>query len=76
VFGVWGVRFTPSCIGGYCDDGTNTVRVFLDGQPYQGDPTQLQLANEQVIVVAYGTEQQLPNPMPARFVYEGRPKPA
>ena len=76
VFGVWGVRFTPSCIGGYCSDGANMIRVFLDGQPYRSNPTQLELANEQVIVVTYGTEQQIPNPLPARFVYEGKPKPA
>ncbi len=76
VFDVWGVRFTPDCIGGYRDGGTNTLRVFLDGRPYTRNPTDLLLANEQVIVVAYGTERQLPNPMPARFVYEGKPKPA
>ena len=76
VFDVWGVRFTTDCIGGYRNDGTNTVRVFLDGQPYTKNPSDLLLANEQVIVVTYGTAQQVPNPMPARFVYEGKPKPA
>lgn len=75
VFDVWGVRFTPGCIGGYCNDGEHTVRVFLDGQPYLRNPINLLLANEQVIVVTYGTARQVPNPMPARFVYEGRPKP-
>jgi hypothetical protein len=76
VFDVWGVRFSADCIGGYCDDGTNTIRVFLDGRPYTKNPADLLLANDQVIVVAYGTAQQVPNPMPARFVYEGTPKPA
>lgn len=76
VFDVWGVRFTDDCIGGYCADGTNQVRVFLDGQPYDGPVRDLPLTDEQVVVVTYGTEDELLDPMPARFVYEGKPKPA
>jgi hypothetical protein len=76
VFDVWGVRFTPTCLGGLCSSGGDRVRVFLDGRLYRGDPTRLALADEQVVVVTFGTEAELPNPMPARFVYEGRPKPA
>ncbi len=76
VFDVWGVRFTPDCLGGYVSNGGDRLRVFLDGRPYEGDPTQLPLADEQVVVVTYGTEEELPDPMPARYVYEGKPKPA
>ncbi|HEU4425862.1 MAG TPA: hypothetical protein VFR67_25265, partial [Pilimelia sp.] len=30
-FAVWGVRFTPSCLGGYCAGGPRRLRVFVDG---------------------------------------------
>ena len=76
VFDVWGVRFSQDCLGGYANAGEDVVRVFVDGGPYEGDFRDLSLADEQVIVVAYGTEKELPDPMPARFVYEGKPKPA
>ncbi len=76
VFDVWGVLFTPDCLGGYANNGDERILVFLDGQPYEGDPTQLQLADRQVIVVTYGTEDEVPDPMPARYVFEGKPKPA
>jgi hypothetical protein len=80
VFDVWGVRFgwgpTPAdrCLGSYCDDGVDRVRVFLDGRPYPGDPTELELADEQVIVVTYGSPDDLPDPMPSRFRYERPPR--
>lgn len=32
-FDVWGVTFTDSCIMDKCNDGTKTVRMFVDGQP-------------------------------------------
>jgi hypothetical protein len=41
-FDVWGVRFTPTCIGGYCTQGDRTLRVYVDGQLATGDPTTLE----------------------------------
>ena len=39
-FDVWGVRFTPSCLGAYCNDGNgNTLQVFVNGQEQTSDPT-------------------------------------
>ena len=75
VFDVWGVRFTGTCLGGYCRSVPDRIRVFVDGHPFDGDPTQLDLADGQVIVVVFGAEDQLPDPMPARFVFEGPPQP-
>jgi hypothetical protein len=74
VFDVWGVRFTATCLGGFCRSGPDRIRVFVDGHPFTGDPTQLDLADGQVIVVAFGTANELPDPMPARYVYEGPPQ--
>ena len=76
VFDVWGVRFSwgPSrsarCLGTYCDGDQGQIEVFLDGRPYPGDPTQLLLRDEQVIVVTYGVPGELPDPIPSRFRYE------
>jgi hypothetical protein len=67
VFDVWGVRFTETCIGIYCTGEGNRLRVFVDGEPYQGDPRGLELAQHQDIVMAYGTEAQLPDPIPSRY---------
>jgi hypothetical protein len=66
-FGVWGVRFTKSCIGGYCTKGTNVLRVYVNGKPWLADPTTIRLWEHQELVVAYGTAKQLPKPLPRAF---------
>ena len=68
-FDIWGVRFTSECIGGYCASATDSLRVYVNGQLYQGDPRELALASHQEIVVAYGRNAELPNPIPASFVF-------
>jgi len=32
-FDVWGVTFTDTCIMDKCNDGTKTVKMFVNGQP-------------------------------------------
>jgi hypothetical protein len=66
-FAVWGVRFTPTCLGGYCGGGDRRLRVYVDGAPYQGDPTAITLQPHQEIVVAFGTAAQLPSPISATY---------
>jgi hypothetical protein len=68
-FAVWGVRLTPSCLGGYCAGGGRQLRVFVDGRAYQGDPTTLVLAAHQELVVAFGTAAQLPSPVPSSYQF-------
>lgn len=58
-----GVRFTSSCLGGYCAASDRRLRVFVDGRSVRGDPTALTLASHQEIVVACGTAAQLPSPV-------------
>jgi hypothetical protein len=67
VFGVWGVRFTKTCVGGYCTRGTNVVRVYVNGKQWLADPTTIRLWEHQEIVVAYGTTKQLPKPIPRAY---------
>jgi hypothetical protein len=66
-FGVWGVRFTPSCIGAYCNDGNNRLQVFLDGEEVADNLRDVQLDDQAVIVVTYGTAAELPDPIPSSF---------
>ena len=63
-FDVWGVALTSERVGGYCADADRSVRLFLDGGEQTIDPRSQELANQSTIVIAYGTVDQLPNPIP------------
>jgi len=69
LFGVWGVRLTPRCLGGYCAGGSDRLRVFADGRPFRGDPRVLPLAPHAEIVVALGTSAELPRPLPSSYAF-------
>jgi hypothetical protein len=58
-FEIWGVAFSADRLGPYEAAGEQRVRVFVDGEPSEayGD---LVLEDGQQVVVAYGTEAQLP----------------
>jgi hypothetical protein len=66
-FAVWGVRFTPGCLGGSCAAGGRQLRVYVGGRVYRGDPTTLVLASHQELVVTFGTAAQLPSPVPSSY---------
>ena len=53
-FGVWGVRLTPSCVGGYCKELT-PWRLYVNGVERQGDPRTLVLKAHQEIAFVIGT---------------------
>ncbi len=53
-FDVWGVRFTSQCIGGYCTNSTNSLKVYTDGKLYTGNPRLLPFKERQEIFVEYG----------------------
>jgi hypothetical protein len=64
---VWGVRFTPSCLGAYCNEGNNRLQVFVDGDEVTDNRQDVQLDDQTVIVVTYGTAAELPDPIPSTF---------
>ena len=66
-FDIWGVRFTQSCIGGYCDDDANKLQVFQDGKEVTGNFGSVPLADQSVVVITYGTPSEVPNPIPSTF---------
>jgi len=66
---VWGVRFTPRCLGGYCARRAGRIRVFSDGRPVAGDPRRLPLTEHEEIVITYGTKSELPSSIPSSFPF-------
>lgn len=61
-FAIWGVPLSARCIGSLCARGGAKLRAWVDGEPVAADPTRIVLADRQQIVIAYGTDAQLPDP--------------
>ena len=66
-FNVWGVPFSSTELGAYSNAGGKQVRVFLNGKAFTGDPRGLVLKQHEDIVVTYGTQKQLPDPIPSTY---------
>jgi hypothetical protein len=66
-FDVWGVLFTPTCIGAYCNTGNERLQVFANGKVVTGNPRQLKLVEHEEIVVTFGTPDQIPQPYPVSY---------
>jgi hypothetical protein len=64
-FGVWGVRLNARCIGGYCDPLTPWT-VYVNGQPYTGNPAELVLREHQEIAFVVGTP---PKKIPSSYKF-------
>jgi hypothetical protein len=64
----WGVRFTPTCLAGYCTGQGKELAVFVNGTRYAGDPTRLVLAKHQEIAIEYGDAGKLPPP-PSSYAF-------
>jgi len=65
----WGVRLSPTCIGGYCADATHELAVFVGGKRYDGDPNKIVLSKHAEIAIEYGAKGKLPKP-PSSYVFE------
>jgi hypothetical protein len=68
-FDVWGLRLSSDCLGAYCTQGDDALRAFVNGEPFEGDPRTIPLADQSAIVVTFGTEDELPDPMPNTFTF-------
>lgn len=62
-FTEWGVALTDTCVGGYCSPGTS-VQVFVNGEPYMGDPAEIQLMDQLEIAIVIGSP---PDEIPSSF---------
>jgi hypothetical protein len=68
-FDVWGLRFSSTCLGGYCNSGSRKVMVWTDGKRFKGDPRKIPLTEHLSLVVAYGTLASVPMPIPKHFPF-------
>lgn len=65
----WGLKFDQSDIGGYQADANNKLRIYSNGQLVSGDPRNLKLVQHQEVVITYGSDAELPVPMPATYAF-------
>jgi hypothetical protein len=54
-FDIWGLQFSSQCIGRYCSNADRSLKVYVNGALYSGDPRDLVLVSHQEIAVIYGT---------------------
>lgn len=66
VFTIWGVKFTDTQVGGYKNDGTNTVQVFVNGKQIE-KPTEYAVQPHDDIIVGYGAPGSFPTTFPDAF---------
>jgi hypothetical protein len=66
-FGVWGVRLTNDCIGGYCRPKT-PWKLYINGAPYSGDPSKVVLIKHQEFAFVVG---KAPKKIPTAYAFGG-----
>lgn len=66
LFTEWGVRLSPTCVGGLCDDSSHDIAFAVNGVPYEGDPGEIALKPHEEIAIVYGAKGNLPKP-PASY---------
>ena len=54
LFTEWGVRLDEECVGEFCESETD-IAVHIDGDEYEGDPTDIELDDQLVIAIVIGT---------------------
>jgi hypothetical protein len=69
VFDVWNVALSSTQIGGYKNEGDATLKVYVNGSLYSGDPRQIALEDHAEIFIAYGTPAQLPASIPSSYTF-------
>jgi hypothetical protein len=70
---VWGVYFTKDQLGANIASGDTKIRAFVNGDAWTGDPTQIPLNDGDVIVLTFGTAEQVPQDLTPPFTIDGTP---
>jgi hypothetical protein len=65
----WKQPLSATCIGTLCTTTDKPLRFYLDGQPYTGDPAQIELKAHQEVAIVYGTLPTGTTP-PASFTFD------
>jgi hypothetical protein len=63
-FGVWGVRLSKRCIGGYCAAPGKPLKYYVNGKLFSGDPNDIVLHEHDEYAIAYG---KLPKKIPSKY---------
>lgn len=66
-FDVWGLKFSSSCVGGYCADAKDTLKVYVNGQLVTSDPRAIELKAYEEIAIVYGTAAETPASIPSKY---------
>jgi hypothetical protein len=53
-FGVWGVRLSKRCVGGYCATPGEPFKLYLNGKLFRGDPNNIVLQNHDEYAIVFG----------------------
>lgn len=69
VFDAFGERLTPLCMGAYCASASDTFRIYINGELWQGDPSQIPLVSHDEIAIVYGTASEIPDPVPSSYSF-------
>lgn len=62
-FTEWNVRLDRKCVGGYCKP-VAPFTIYIDGDPYSGDPRKIKLEDRKEIAIVIGTP---PASIPSKF---------
>ncbi|HSL11238.1 MAG TPA: hypothetical protein VLA82_07985 [Actinomycetota bacterium] len=62
-FTEWDVALDAECVGDFCEPET-TIEVFVDGEPYDGDPAAIELLDRREIAIVIGSP---PPEVPSTF---------
>ena len=49
----WDVELSETCVAEHC--APTPIAAYVDGEPYEGDPREVELTDEKVIVIVVGT---------------------
>ena len=50
----WDVELSPTCVGEHCAPDEE-IAIYVNGEAYAGDPTEIELADQTLIVIVIGT---------------------
>jgi hypothetical protein len=59
----WDVALDGTCVGGYCKPEA-PIQIYLNGEPFEGDPADIELVDGLEIAIVIGTP---PAQIPSRF---------
>ena len=69
-FAVWGVPLSGTQLGALHTGGGRVLHAWVNGKPVSANPTRIVLDSHQEIVLAYGTQAQMPKKVPSSYQFE------